>query len=271
MEEEHFKEVIGVSLDTFGMFVEKYKSFLNTRLLLHHFSPTDEMIIGFLHLWHYPTDDLIAAIFNVDKKSIWRIRNRIIDFLFQYLHNQISLENFPTRSLCCWPIFNSLITLAIDGSEHPVVTSTNKLLDAEYYSSKKHQHSINKLVLTRLDGKIMWMSNSFSGSNDDVSIARATRCSWYDFLTPTEYIIGDSGFDPLSSDGWRILTPGSNTEFNRLLSSHRIIIENIFAKMKSWDICSKCIRMPLLKHEEDVLDYHDKVWRIVAVLVNNFC
>jgi hypothetical protein len=29
--------------------------------------------------------------------------------------------------------------------------------------------------------------------------------------------------------------------------------------------------MPLLKHEEDVLDYHDKVWRIDAVLVNNFC
>jgi hypothetical protein len=94
MEEKHFKEVIGVSLDTFGMFVEKCKSFLNTRLLLHHFSPTDEMIIGFLHLRHYPTDALIAAIFKVDKKSIWRIRNRIIDFFFNIYTTKFHLKTF---------------------------------------------------------------------------------------------------------------------------------------------------------------------------------
>ena len=109
--------------------------------------------------------------------------------------------------------------------------------DTASYSNKKHQNSLSKLLGVSPQGKILFISKSFFGINNDDYIAEKTKAEWYEKLTDHEWVIADSGFRGLEARGWRVLTPSSDEQFYRLHSSKRIIVENVFSRIKLWALC----------------------------------
>jgi len=121
------------------------------------------------------------------------------------------------------------------------------------------------LVGVSPQGKILFISPSYPGSNNDEKIAKLTRAQWYDCLELDEWVIGDSGFNSLSASDWRVITPNSNIHFYKKLSSVRIIVENAFAQIKKWGACREKIR----SSGDNVLQLHQKYWSVASIFCNH--
>ena len=62
---------------------------------------------------------------------------------------------------------------------------------------------------------------------------------------------------------------GPSKNFNNQLAHYRIIVENLFAAIKKWKICSNVLNIKFT-NLNDAVDYHNKLWKIVGYLVNRF-
>ncbi len=63
--------------------------------------------------------------------------------------------------------------------------------------------------------------------------------------------------------------PPRDTLLYKIYVSHRIIVENIFAKIKDWRCCKETVRGSL-KDEEKMLQQHYKRWVIICGLINKY-
>lgn len=93
-------------------------------------------------------------------------------------------------------------------------------------------------------------------------------------LSPNEYIMADKGFKGLDSQHPTCLpffddTKEIHQEFNNELAHYRIIVENVFAEIKKWKICSLPLSLKF-SNINDALDRHNKLWTVVGAFTNMF-
>lgn len=230
----------------------------------------DRIFLTLIYLRHYPVDIFLAAIFNFPMKTIYNIKTKTVDFLYNNLKHFISLQTLEWRLENSITFGYGIYTFLIDGAEQPVTGSENILLDTKFYSVKKGKHTINTiLVVSITKKKILYISPSFPGSINDNEITKKTKTNWFDFLNIMENGMGDSGFDGLSNEGIRISTPpnSKNYELYSLFSKYRVIVENRIADCKDWRICKDQLRLKITNSEEILIEHH-KYWTIVAAFVN---
>ena len=119
------------------------------------------------------------------------------------------------------------------------------------------------------------MSKSYQGSKSDMELMELPENGFWRHLNNNEFIMVDKGFRGLDRLYPNICIPffhdeiGDRKEFNHELSHYRIIVENVFAQIKKWKICSFPLNLKF-KNMRDALEKHDKIWRTIAFFTNKF-
>ncbi|KAM9991077.1 hypothetical protein ACTFIY_007107 [Dictyostelium cf. discoideum] len=145
-----------------------------------------------------------------------------------------------------------------------------------YFSGKKGYFSINKLVYCLPNGKIIHMAKSRPGARSDQGLIHEDSGFFNNFNGINEYIMGDKGF--LGSD--KVYSKFIIPEFDKPLKSidHdvkesmkrfksiRIIIENVFAHIKKWNITTHTFR----HKTQNICESHHKIWCSIGFLINKF-
>lgn len=127
---------------------------------------------------------------------------------------------------------------------------------------------MNVLVACTLDRYILYISQSYPGSTNDLEIAKRTKSMWYDLLDQREWCLADSGFNGLDGQGWQVITSSAhNHKWRHLHSYDRIIIENVFARIKVFRALREKLRTPV-KDSIKALKRHNLPWVVVASLYN---
>jgi hypothetical protein len=223
-------------------------------------------VLILIHLRHFPVAELLAAMFECSRMTARNTQKRLLKYLYDKLHHLISLRSLEYRMEHGCVLFYTMYTFLIDGTEQFVSSSNNPFLDTEFYSVKKKHHTVNIIIVSTINNKkILYLSYSQSGMNNDEKISLQTKSEWHDKLTSIEHGIGDHGYDGLDKYGMRIDTPGGkNDKFSHILASKRIAIENLNADLKDWRSIRDEIRMKL-SNKEDLLETHFQQWTVVAV------
>lgn len=210
-----------------------------------------QMFITLLWLKEYPSDSLMCAIFGLFS---WKIADIIT-------HTLKSI-NLAIGKTIAWPTDSefedyreqlahmvhstfSSATCVLDGTEIRISRPSSKDMQRSVYSAKKKQHSVNVLIISLLNGKIIYVSPIRQGTSDQAQWNELNLRSR--FIGKSYGIIADGGFtfnrvsDAEKIKGWVphkkrngiLLTDHQRME-NKWLSQSRAVIENVIGQLKKW-------------------------------------
>lgn len=112
------------------------------------------------------------------------------------------------------------------------------------YSGKKKSHTAKVQTITTQDGEILSADCTVAGRTHDFALFKSSRRN----LSRAGCILADSGYQGIAKHYPQAKTPVKASKnhklttdekrHNRELSSQRIVIENIFAKLKTFKVLS---------------------------------
>ncbi len=117
-------------------------------------STFEQLFLLLLWMRQYPTEYLIAFIFNISQSSV----NYYIHTTFQILYNHMNpWLYFPNRAQrdknsVWWR--GILIAVVVDGAEQAILRPGEKFLEQLCFSGKKCRHTLTQLVICSPEGKI---------------------------------------------------------------------------------------------------------------------
>jgi len=249
--ERHCRSLYGISIKTINFTLEILNT-LDTNIQLQHL----QWSLFFLR--NYPTQDQLELKFNKDHKTLSKWIWKVID-LINIAGGEYEIINFGNRLANTQ--HHSQIKTAIDGTECPIARPLNNDIQKKYYSGKKKKHMIKYVVLADiLSGEILFISGSYCGSQHDLTIAR--KSGIMDMLQPNELIMGDKAYIGAENIICPIKVPINNLEkeWNSIINTHRVIVENTFGRVKNW----KCLKIDW-RHD---LHYHRPAFFAVCILIN---
>jgi regulator of replication initiation timing len=232
-------------------------------------------------LRHYPTDEVLSAFFNLDKRQITRAISTTLQVLAQALDSKVQwpsdmemeqlakkfagMHNGKFPGLCC----------VIDGTEIKISRPSSSQYQQGLYSKKKKQFSVNVLIICDLVGNILYVSPHQDGAHDQAHWNKLDLRRLFE--NKSFGIAGDGGFyfnrqcDPIKIIGY---TPFKKPKhgvlnenqklFNRQLSEIRVIVENVTSKLKDWKVLRGTYRH-YSKIKLNAIDL-DLVVKVVAAL-----
>lgn len=169
--------------------------------------------------------------------------------------------------------------MVCDGCEQPVLVSSDKDTEQITFSPKKGCHTFTKHAAVAPVGHLLRLSQSFAGSKNDIQTYRCDiQGQIHLLMEEDECIIGDGIYGFLHKDH-TALTPivklkdqvdlyDFEEEYNNELAVIRIVVENVFAHIKRYNICSHVFRG--IGTLDKVLERHDKIWTVVGAIVNMY-
>lgn len=253
----------------------------SSRLLL----PYAHMIfITLFFLHHYPTLSFMSALFLLHEREITRIMKRTLIAMAGVLKNDVQWPNDEQfedmkRNFCFFQNYDFTDCLCIvDGTEIRVSRPVGWEAQKALWSGKKHQHAVNVLVITLLNGIIIYCSTPRVGAHD--------QAHWNElrlrelFIGKSYGIGGDGGFtfnrkNELETEkiiGYKPLRPTKTTPltdeqkiYNKKFSEMRVVVENTIGRMKQWKILKGIFRH--FRGETHQLSA-DSILQVVAALTN---
>ena len=146
-------------------------------------------------------------------------------------------QNFRLGTIAC----------AVDGTEIQISRPSDAGMQSKTWCVKKHQNSLNLIIITKLTGEIIYFSPVQAGAHDQKQWNLLNLHSF--FLGKTYGIIGDGGFtfntktEPERINGekpFKKLKKGTLTvhqkNWNRRLSEMRVIVKNTIWVLKVFKI-----------------------------------
>lgn len=138
------------------------------------------------------------------------------------------------------------VACIIDGTEIRVSRPTKEPWKTKLYSGKKKQHSLNVLIIVLLNGQIIFYDGSETVSDQQHWNQTNVRER---FIGKNFGIMGDGGFTfnkkkestpihgykPFKKKAGQQLTE-EQRQFNHRLSSMRVLVENVIARLKKFKI-----------------------------------
>ena len=240
------------------------------------------MTLFFLH--QYPTLSFMSTLFLLHEREVTRILKRSLSAMASVLEKDIQwpsdhefeemkknfcyLQNFDFTDCVC----------IVDGTEIRVSRPVGWEAQKALWSGKKHQHSLNVMVITLLNGIIVYCSKARIGAHD--------QAHWNDlhlrelFVGKSFGIGGDGGFTfnrKKDSDTEKIIgykpfcarksTPLTDEQkkYNKKFSEMRVIVENTIGRMKQWNVLKGVFRH--FRGERHQLSV-DHILQVVAALTN---
>lgn len=215
------------------------------------------IFLTLLWLRHYPTIAFLSAIFFLHPRTVTRVLKRTITALARTMKGEIKFpsddEMVSLRYTFFQPNGLARCVCIVDGTEIQISRPARKDVRGKVYSGKKKQHSLNMMVITKLNGEIVYFSPLRVGAHD--------QSHWNElelrkrFISKDFGIMGDGGFSfNRTQDQERIegatpfkrlphqpLTP-EQKKWNRNLSQVRVVVENAIRVIKSYKILSGVFR-----------------------------
>jgi hypothetical protein len=253
-----------------------YKKRINFRGSPFAFSASDEIIVHLFHLKQYTSIEVLVLLLScfsqsyVDEKTIRNINERTGDWMYRLVSQSIKFGNLAWRLQRAKKLWNYLVTFCVDGSEQEVFSPEDPLMEALFFSPKKGKHTIVLVAIVSLDGYVMYISPSFPGcSHDPIILESASSVdNWHTNFRNFEWGLGDTIFSQLYNKGYHIINSEGNCgEWNRYHSHLRIIVEQLFGWLKTFNILNARLRI-LPSAYQRLLIEHNKNWVKVAGLHN---
>lgn len=245
-------------------------------------SPFDMVFLTLFWLAHYPTLAFISSFFSLHEREVTRVLKQTLagmaaalqqevqwpteEEFVQHQNNMAYFHNWNFADIAC----------VIDGTEirvaRPKTWDKQKIL----WSGKKHQHSLNVLFITRLDGIIIYYSPYRVGAHDQSHWNELNLRS--KFVGSSFGICGDGGFtfnrkqDQEEIIGYKPYKKPKNgtlteeqKQYNKRLSQMRVIVENTIARVKQWKILKGTFRH---YHEDKGQLDLNQILTVVVALTN---
>ena len=188
----------------------------------------EHLLLLLMYYRTYTTHLFLAQIFHVDETTICRAIRRIAPLAERVL--KIKPERLLTE--------NDLQLLIVDATEQRIERPKNQ---RDYYSGKKHAHTIKTEIVTDAKGRILRVSKPYEGRIHDFEIRKTEGA------LPAVPILADSGYQGLQNEhSAGVILPkkklkngslsASEQARNTKLARCRIVIEHTFAHLKKWQI-----------------------------------
>jgi len=216
---------------------------------------TDEQKLFYILLYVkcYPTFDLAAFMFNVNRSSCCRWTHWFIEVLERALVKEIVLPKRKVRSMEEFmELFPALEKIYIDGTERPIRRPKYSKKQKENYSGEKKRHTKKNIIISDIKKKIIMLSDTREGKVHDYKNLKDEEIA---STIPKEVTaVLDGGFQGIQKDypELRIAMPKrkpkggelkeKEKEKNRKISSERVINENAIAGVKRLRIVSDVYR-----------------------------
>ena len=188
----------------------------------------EHLLLLLIYYRTYTTHLFLAQIFKVDETTICRAIRRIAPLAERIL--KIKPEKLLSE--------NDLQLLIVDATEQRIERPKNQ---RDYYSGKKHAHTIKTEIITDHKGRILRVSKPYEGRVHDFNIRKTEG------PLPAVPILADSGYQGLQNEhSARVILPkkkpkngslsASEQARNTKLARCRIVVEHTFAHLKKWRI-----------------------------------
>ena len=236
---------------------------------------SEQLLSTMIYLRHYCSLRFFAVILQIPYSTLFSYVSVTIDILYEDLRGELTFpkDNYTKHKNGC--VFDQKLVVAIgDCSEQRCYSPANNDVDAEYlYSTKKKAHTISTFVMVSPNGIPYYKSESVGGSQLDITIATMEQNkAFFSSLCPKEYLGFDAGFRGYQ-EHWKysIISEYYPTTYPdakwHTWCAVRSVVENLFARVKKWLICSIPLRC---KNLEELLSLHNRVWTICLVLIKMF-
>lgn len=203
----------------------------------------------------------MALIYGCHQRTLARIYRRVLTALCVKFHRVLSMPAPEELELLKDPKFVGTplegVVCYVDGTIWQAPRSTRNLSVTgpdPYYSGAKHKNGLNMLAIVNSNGHILMVSRNYPASQVDQAIwNRETIRGW--FMNQMYGICGDGGFtfnkvgelDQIIGVAPKSVAPSRTKDMtpaqilqrkqdNEFISSHRVIVENVFGRLKDWKI-----------------------------------
>lgn len=259
---ENFRRLTGITVEKFDEIMEKlrpsYELWNMGRLTKrnrknaigagnrHHLTLEDRLLMLLLYYRTYVSYVFLELIFPIDSTNVGRNMNPLQPLLagiFKIPEHRIEMSK------------DEILELFFDGVEQPM--QRPKHGQKKWYSGKKKRHTIkHQIVVAKIKKKggktclrIKSISKSFVGTVHDKKMYEKIKTR----IPPNRTGYGDSGYQgtilqiPIKKPKGKKLTEAQQ-EYNRILSSMRVVVEHSIGKMKIWQILAQRFRNQPKRH-----------------------
>ena len=226
-----------------------------------HFAHSDKtrLLMALLWLRVYPTFAVLGFFFSLHKSNahagvqdVLCTLESLCDFAFEQPAKERKALGSLTAVMDAFPE----VALIIDAKEQRIRRPKSSKEDDKqkpYYSGKKKAHTLKSQVAVTPSGMIGAVSKSVpGGANHDLTLLRTSKL--LDNLDPDEAAMMDKGYDGVAKDhpDKRLYLPfkarrghpltEEQTAYNRHLSSYRIVVEHVNARLNQFGALSQVWR-----------------------------
>lgn len=201
----------------------------------------DMILMLLLYYRSYVTQEFVGYLFGIDDSRVCRIIRRLEPILASIM----ALQKRKKLSK------KEVETLLIDATEQPI--ERPKKRQKPYYSGKKKRHTLKTEIRVNPKGRIIHVSKSHPGSVHDFAVFKGEKRPKKE--TRVFVDSGDQGIADLHPNAdfpykTRKNKPLNAEEktYNKALSRVRVVVEHIFAAIKTFKIMSERYRNKRMRY-----------------------
>ena len=302
-----FSSVFGISKEKFQNFLKQVGEFADGETMQFK-THLEEHLLDFLfYIKNYPTWRTFSFLWSKSVDSLFDGFHRMMHVVEKWSQKQLVFPNEEERSANSVRFMKQeKIVFCFDCCEQIVCSSIDKRIENIIFGSKYKDHTFNILVgCNPKNGKVMFsillsieeqtmnsqqskqktifscfINQTFEGKKNDVTALYQTEL--WKWFKQDEYICGDQAFGVLRDFHPSTLIKNKMPQdygvteeiFNNNVDSVRIIIENVFAYVRRFNICDDKLRikkrLKSIDNLQKALNFHNRIWRCVCGILNAF-
>ncbi len=203
------------------------------------------------YMKNYPTYDVCAFLFASSKTSICDWVHDILPILKKTLGRELSL---PKRQIRTpeefFALFPGVEEVMIDGLERPTIRSNNNKTQVKNYSGKKKRPTRKNDVVVDKTKKVLILTPTKHGRVHDKKMS--DKFSVVTTIPPEVSLVVDTGFQGIQHQHPNVFIPKKRSknytftdidkQWNRLISSTRIVVEHAIAGIKRYKVAADIFR-----------------------------
>lgn len=221
----------------------------------------DKLLFILFYLKTYPLQEVIAFFFGMSQgqANIWI--HRLAQVLQLALEIEGQLPERDATQLAAALAEYEVLEFAIDGTERRRQRPQDKKEQKKYYSGKKKTHTIkNNVIIHTESRKVTYLSQTVAGKKHDKKLCDEEELAF----PPNSILLQDTGFQGFAPDRVIVLQPKKKPKgqeltlgekvINRVISSARIVVENIIAGIKRCRVVKDILRNTKQKFADLVME-----------------
>lgn len=240
-----------------GHTIKEYKKMLNSiieELLVyrHTYSTTTKktalptphamLCLTLFYIKHYHTIRYIANDFKITKSTVYNIIEKVIHLLYvKFVPKMMQLNQTTLSTPPHSTYLENTIKLVTDASVISIHQPTHTADKKKHYHMKSGtNYGVKFQIATDRSGMIVHVSDVVQGSIHDTTLFRQSTLP--SLLSDHLKVLGDKGYigneyviTPMKNPQGKKLR-GKQVKQNQIISSERVVVENVFHRIKQYHI-----------------------------------